>query len=135
MQVNEYIHRFGFRRWYERQLIESHAYLALGFVALILLLAGVETMGQLTSAVDYILVLMAAAGGGVLLLVAWRRFGVILKRAEQFAETATCPGCGVWGKFVVLRQEVEQAEDPPEAGRPHWLKVRCSKCNQEWDLK
>jgi hypothetical protein len=36
MQVTEYIHRYGFRRWYERQLIESHAYLALAFVALIL---------------------------------------------------------------------------------------------------
>lgn len=68
-------------------------------------------------------------------MVAWRRFGVILLRAEYFAEAATGPGCGVRGKFEVLRQEVEQTEDPPEAGRPHWLKVRCAKCQQERVLK
>ena len=35
MSATDYIQRHGFRRWYERQLIESHAYLALGFVALL----------------------------------------------------------------------------------------------------
>lgn len=135
MPVNEYIHRYGFRRWYERQLMESFGYMALGFVALFLLLAGVETMGQMSSALDYVLVLLTAAGGGVLLLVTWRRFGIILKRAEYFAEAATCPGCKVWGKFEVLRQEAEGTDDPPEAGRPHWLKVRCTGCSQEWILK
>ena len=135
MQVNEYIHRYGFKRWYERQLIESHAYLALGFVALILLLAGVEMLGEMKGGLKYVSVLFAAAIGGVLLLVAWKRFRVLLGRAEHFAEAATCPGCGLWGKFRVLRQEVEQDDDPPEAGRPHWLKVRCAKCAREWDLR
>ena len=46
MEVAEYIHRHGFRRWYERQLIESHAYLALAFVALILLLSGIEVLAE-----------------------------------------------------------------------------------------
>lgn len=135
MQVTQYIERHGFRRWYERQLIESHAYLALGFVALIVLLAGMEVLGDTSSGIRYLVVLMTAAGGGTLMLVAWRRFNTLLARAEHFAEAATCPQCKTWGKFKVLAQESARAEDPPEAGRPHWLKVRCRKCEAEWRLE
>ncbi len=134
MSVAEYIHRHGFRRWYERQLVESHAYLALAFIALILLLSGVEVLGDSPGTMSYLGVLCAAALGGVLMLVAWRRFTVLLTRAEQFAELAACPGCAAWGKFRVLGQESTLDEDPPESGRPHWLKVRCTKCGNEWKL-
>ncbi len=135
MQVTRYIERYGFRRWYERQLIESHAYLALGFVALILLLSGMELLGDTQSAFRYLLVLMTAAAGGMVLLVAWRRFIALLVRAEHFGEAATCPQCRSWGKFRVLAQESSSAEHPPEAGRPHWLKVRCRQCEAEWRLE
>ena len=54
MQVTRYIERHGFRRWYERQLIESHAYLALGFVALILLLSGLELLSDAEAGIRYI---------------------------------------------------------------------------------
>jgi len=134
MQVTEYIHRYGFRRWYERQLVESHAYLALAFVALILLLAGIEVLGDVSRGSRYLFVLLAAAGGGVLTFVAWRRFTAILTRAEQFGEAATCRQCKAWGKFKVLGQESEVEDTPPEAGRPHWLRVRCTKCGHEWRL-
>ncbi len=135
MQVTRYIERHGFRRWYERQLIESHAYLALGFVALILLLSGLELLSDAEAGVRYLIVLIAAAAGGMLLVVAWRRFGVLLARAEHFAEAATCPQCKAWGKFKVLAQESSTANDPPEAGRPHWLSVRCTRCEAEWRLQ
>ena len=135
MQVTRYIERHGFRHWYERQLIESHAYLALGFVALILLLSGVELLGDAEAGIRYVIVLSTAAAGGMLLVVAWRRFGVLLTRAEHFAEAATCPQCKTWGKFQVVAQESSRAEDPPEAGRPHWLSVRCTKCEAVWKLQ
>jgi hypothetical protein len=134
MQVADYIHRHGFRRWYERQLIESHAYLALAFVALILLLAGIEVMNDAESALQYVAVLFAAALGGTLMLVAWRRFTVLLTRAEQFGELATCKRCNAWGQFRVLGQETEPDDDPPEAGKPHWLRVCCKQCGNEWRL-
>ncbi len=135
MQVTRYIERHGFRRWYERQLIESHAYLALGFVALIVLLAGMEVLRDTSSGIRYLIILIAAAAGGMLTLVAWRRFNVLLARAEHFAEAATCPQCKTWGKFKVVAQESSDADDPPEAGRPHWLKVRCRQCEAEWRLE
>jgi hypothetical protein len=134
VSVIDYIERFGFRRWYERQLIESHAYLALGFIALIAMLAGVEVLGDMRSASGYVTILVVAALGGTLMLIAWRRFNVLLARAEQFAGAATCPSCGTWGKFRVLRQEISTDDDPPEAGRPRWLRVCCVKCNGEWKI-
>ena len=134
MPVIDYIQKYGFRRWYERQLIESHAYLALGFVALIAMLAGAEVLGDMKSSTGYLSILLMAALGGVLMLVAWRRFNVLLARAEQFAEAATCPNCQTWGKFRVLGQEATPDDDPPEAGRPRWLRVRCAKCGSEWKL-
>ena len=134
MPVIDYIQKYGFRRWYERQLIESHAYLAMGFVALIMMLAGAEVLGDMKSSTGYLSILLMAALGGILMLVAWRRFNVLLARAEQFAEAATCPSCATWGKFRVLGQEATTDDDPPEAGRPRWLKVRCAKCGNEWRL-
>ena len=134
-QVTRYIERHGFRRWYERQLIESHAYLALGFVALILLLSGLELLGNVEAGIRYLFILIAAAAGGTLLVVAWRRFGVLLARAEHFGEAATCPQCKAWGKFKVLAQEASSADDPPEAGRPHWLRVQCTRCEAVWKLQ
>ena len=135
MQPIEYVRRHGFRRWYERQLIEAHLYLALGFLALIMLLAGVEVLGDAQAGLGYLSTLLMAALGGVLVLVAWRRFNALLTRAERFAEAATCPTCKAWGRFRVLSQEPTGDDDPPEAGRPHWLRVRCAQCNKEWRLE
>lgn len=134
MQPSDYIQRFGFRRWYERQLIESHAYLALGFVALILMLAGAEVLGDMRSGAGYFTTLLVAATGGVLVLISWKRFNVLLARAERFAEAAECPSCKAWGKFRVLGQEAAPDDDPPEAGRPRWLRVCCAKCGGEWKV-
>jgi hypothetical protein len=133
MGIPEYIHRHGFRRWYERQLIESHAYLTLAFVALILLASGIEVLADSTG-FNYVAMLLAAALGGTLMLVAWRRFTVLLARAEQFAESATCAKCRSWGEFRVLGQESTIDGDPPESGRPRWLRVRCTRCGNEWRM-
>jgi len=133
--IGEEIRRRGFRRWYERQLIEGHAYLVTAFLALILLLAGFEAMGALRgSPVYYLTIVAVAAAAGVLVWVAWRRFTVLLARAELFAESANCPRCRAWGKFEVLAAEAVSADDPPEAGRPHWLRVRCRQCGEQWRL-
>lgn len=135
MKAADDIRRLGFRRWYERQLIESHAYLVIAFLALILLLAGYEGLDfAKRSPVFYLMVLLVAAGAGVFAVVGWRRFRVLLEQAETFASGATCPGCAAWGKFEVLAEEASTADDPPEAGRPHWLKVRCRQCSRDWRI-
>jgi hypothetical protein len=135
MKVVDDIRRLGFRRWYERQLIESHAYLATAFLALILLLAGIESLDYLKrSLAFYTIVIVAAAAAGTLMFVAWRRFITLLQRAELFAGSAECPRCKAWGLFEVIGAEASTEDDPVEAGRPHWLRVKCRKCGHDWRL-
>jgi phage FluMu protein Com len=135
MKVVDDIRRLGFRRWYERQLIESHAYLVTAFLALILLLAGIESLGYLKGSLAfYAAVIVAAAAAGTLMFVAWRRFITLLNRAELFAGNAECPRCKAWGKFEVIGAEAASEDDPVEAGRPHWVRVKCRKCGQDWRM-
>jgi hypothetical protein len=135
MKVANDIRRLGFRRWYERQLIESHAYLVAAFFGLIMLLSGIEVLDfARRSPVFYLLAVVVAAAAGTGMFIAWKRFTVLLGRAEQFASSAECPSCHVWGKFSVLAAEVEAVDDPPEAGRPRWMRVKCSKCGTDWKL-
>ncbi len=129
------IRRLGFRRWYERQLIESHVYLVTAFLALILLLAGIETLDTLRrSPLSYFIIIGAAAAAGLLCFVAWRRFNVLLVRAELIAGNAQCVRCSAWGKFDVIAEERAADDDPPEAGRPHWLRVKCRQCGNDWKI-
>jgi hypothetical protein len=135
MTTADQIRRLCFRRWYERQLVEGHAYLVAAFLALILLLAGFEGLDLVKRSPGfYLMALVIAAAAGVLTVVGVRRFQVLLARAETFASGATCPGCSVWGKFDVIAEERAQPDDPPEAGRPHWLRVRCTKCGDAWRI-
>jgi hypothetical protein len=134
-KTGEEIRTRGFRRWYERQLIESHAYLVTAFLALILLLAGFEAMDVLRgSPLYYLAVVGASAAAGTVMWISWQRFRVLLARAESFAGAAECPRCGAWGKFSVLAIDTAGADEPPEAGRPSWVRVRCRQCAEEWRL-
>jgi hypothetical protein len=133
--IQDDIRRLGFRRWYERQLIESHAYLVTAFLALIVLLAGIESLDFLRrSPMFYVAVIISAAAAGTLMYVAWRRFITLLQRAETFAGSAACPRCEAWGKFEVIGAEAASDDDPVESGRPHWVRVRCRKCGSDWRL-
>jgi len=135
MKLVDDLRRLGFRRWYERQLIESHAYLVTAFLALILLLAGIESLDYLRrSLAFYVVVFVAAAAAGTLMFIAWRRFITLLQRAELFAGSAECRRCKAWGLFDVIGAEAASDDDPVEAGRPHWIRVCCRKCGQEWRM-
>lgn len=134
MSVVDDIRKRGFRRWYERQLIESHAYLVMAFLALILLGSGMEWARQVHPWTTWLLAIGIAAAAMLLCFVGWRRFMVLLARAELFAQGATCAQCGAWGKFRVIAAETESEDAPVEAGRPHWIRVKCSKCGHDWRL-
>jgi hypothetical protein len=135
VNVAEDIRRLGFRRWYERQLIESFAYLVTAFLALIFLLAGYESLAQLRGTpLLYLVIFFGAAAAGGLVLLAWRRFNVLLARAEQFANAAECAGCKTWGRFEVVGADPARDDDPAESGRPQGLRVRCRQCGHGWKL-
>lgn len=132
MKIAHDIDKLGFRRWYERQLIEGHLYLVFAFLALIAILAGIELLDFQRSPLTWGGILVMCAAGAMLVLIAWRRFMTLMARAELFANGAACPRCAAWGKFRVIGAERVSDDDPPEAGRAHWVRVSCKKCGESW---
>ena len=129
MPIDVALRRTGFRRWYERQLIESHAYLVTGFLSLIMMGVALE-MIEFRESLGNALMLVAISGvGGLLCIHAWLRFQSLLSRAETLAEQAVCADCRTYGRF-----EVVSAHDSAEALTGRLLTVRCRQCAHEWRM-
>lgn len=121
---------WGFRRWYERQLIESHAWLVSCFLCMILCVSGLEVAGNPGYANHLGGAFLAAIGatGG---WFSYRRYKAMLDLAERLGEDATCPTCGRYARF-----EVENAtpdNDYPENEEVH-IAAKCRHCAARWML-
>lgn len=117
----ETVKRVGFRKWYERQLLSSHAHMVLAFLSVIALIGSMEALRGATGdaqAAGVLYVVVSAAIG------AWalRRYLFLLMRAEHTANQARCPGCGEYARFQVVRQRELR----------HEIDVCCRKCSHEW---
>ena len=130
----EGIRRRGFRKWYERELVESHLFLVSAFlclIAVVALLESVSTAGGRAAQAG--LVILAAAAGGVGFR-AWYQFQRQLARAERFGDQAHCPACDAYARFEVLA--AGEPARPVEDGMDHpWIKVRCRRCRREWVME
>lgn len=118
MKLADGIRKHGFRKWYERELLQSHAHLLLTFFCAIGLFAAFEALGKFRSladqATDIIAILVCAAVG----VWALRRYLRLLMHAEVTAHQADCPQCKAYGRFKV---DSENARDSS-------VQVCCSKC-------
>lgn len=119
----EHFKRIGFRKWYERQLLSSHAHMVLAFLAAIAVIGAMEafhTSEGDTQLANVLFVVLGAAIG------AWamRRYAFLMMRAELAANQASCPDCGDYGRFRVIGHR-------PRAGE---IDVRCSRCPRGWIL-
>lgn len=115
------VRRVGFRKWYERQLLSSHAHMVLAFLSAIGIVASMEAFRNAkgdTQLVDVLFVVVCAAIG------AWsiRRYVFLLMNAEHHANQANCPDCGTYGRFRVVGQRPRLLE----------IDVRCDKCERDW---
>jgi hypothetical protein len=118
MEPADSIRRLGFARWYERRLIEGHAWFISGFACMIAIAASIEELsfrGSVPRLIAYVIVTMAAAAIGIYGLV---RYQKILTEAEQLGERATCGACGAYARFRLISPS----------------QVRCRKCDHEWCL-
>lgn len=138
MDIVKGVRKLGFRKWYERQLIEAHAWLITGFLALILAAALFEVRNDLGGAGQRLLAMLGAVGAAAGCILAWLRYHRTLEATEIAAELAVCPHCGTYGKLTVVRS-IDQSEAAVErhpilANLPH-LQVRCRQCAGEWRLE
>lgn len=128
MTFADRLRKQGFRRWYERQLIESFLYLTTCFLCMIVVAASLEAFGDQVPGQQRVLMLTLAIVGAGVGAVTWRRFKDALSLAEHMADRANCSGCGSYARFVVLGEGGQHGGD----GAPGWVRVRCRKCGHEW---
>ena len=118
MEPADSIGRLGFARWYERRLIEGHAWFISAFICIVAIAACAEELsfrGSFGRLLLYVIVIAAAVAIGVYGLV---RYQKILVEAELLGEHATCGNCGAYARFRLISPS----------------QVRCRKCEHEWCL-
>lgn len=118
MEPADSIRRLGFARWYERRLIEGHAWFVSVFFCMIAIAACMEELnfrGSATRLLAYVTLVAASTAIGI---YGMRRYQVILTEAESLGERATCNDCGAYARFRLISHS----------------EVRCRKCDNEWRL-
>lgn len=129
------IRRLGFKRWFERQLIESHVYLVTAFLCLTLVLAVFEELGSKTGTFERAGMLALILAGGALGILSWDRYRSILLRALQLSERSVCEKCRAYARFSVLDSARGEVQDGEQVRGGTWLKVKCKSCGHEWTME
>lgn len=124
MQLIDGIRRLGFRKWYERELLQSHAHLALTFLCAVGLFGAFEAAMHFTSWSDRVLDALAIIASGAIGVWALRRYLFLLMHAESAANQADCPQCGVYARFTLV-EGVAVGES---------VTVRCRACTHQWSI-
>ena len=130
MPLDDAIRKRGFRRWYERQLYESHTYLLVGLLSLIMMAIAIEEMDLDRGAAGMLKELGIAVAGAGLCVYTWREFTRRLFLAEYLGEHATCAACRTYARFEILR-----ARRAPNAPAGCALDVRCRGCGHAWTIE
>jgi hypothetical protein len=130
MAFNELAHQYaagirakGFKKWHERELIESHADLITALLLLAVSISCLEwyaSTAHVLAKLASIAIMIFTAG---LSMRAFIRYGERLFTAEALASQAVCPSCKAYASFNL------EGEDGAR------LKVRCKRCAQEWTLE
>jgi hypothetical protein len=140
MGYEESIRKLGFKRWYERQLIESHGYLVTCFLSMIVVAVALDDLSFKVPVSEHLLMIALAGAGFALSIYTWGKYRHGLGRAERVAKDATCEQCQAYASFRIVgsgpqptRLLLPSGEMPP--GQPEvWLRVRCRKCQHEWTV-
>lgn len=123
-RLYEGIQKVGFRKWYERELLSSHAHMVLAFLCIVGMLAAFEALRGGTFA-DKMFDAAAILTCGAVGIWALRRYLYLLMNAEVIANQANCPQCKAYGLFTALSENRHTGQ----------TRVRCRKCAQAWDIE
>ena len=124
MKLADGLRKHGFSKWYERELLQSHAHMALAFACLVGVFAAFEALSRFRGWADQLTDI--AAIGICVAVGAWalRRYLFLLMHAEAVAGQADCPDCGTYARFKLVRTE----------GDGQKVCVACRKCSREWSI-
>lgn len=122
------IRRVGFRTWYERELLSSHAHMVLALLSVVAMLASFEAFrgaSPMEKLVNTAFVLVCAA----IALWSLRRYLFLLMHAEEMANQANCSQCQAYGQLQL--QDLQDRRDLTGALVP----VCCKRCGFRWNLE
>ncbi len=125
MKLAEGIRRHGFRKWYERELLQSHAHLILTFLCMIGIFAALDavrgTVGWVERAEEILTAILCAGTG----LWALRRYLFLLHHAELAAHQAGCAQCKAYGRLDLVQSDASGER----------VAVRCRGCGHGWRIE
>jgi hypothetical protein len=124
MKLAAGIRKHGFRKWYERELLRSHLYMALLLACTVGLLAAFEAASRFRGWADQLIDIVAIVVCAVAGLWSLRRYLFLLMHAEAVAHQADCPSCGAYARFRLVRAE----------GGDERASVCCRNCSHEWTI-
>lgn len=125
MSAVKTIRRLGFRKWYERELLQSHANLVLLLLASLGLLGSAEAYSKSAPLPDQLQVAAAALASAVIGLWSLRRYLYLLNHAEYVANQAECEQCGTYARWDLI------GEGAQDSG----MQVRCRHCSHQWRIE
>ncbi|MGH8727479.1 MAG: hypothetical protein ACREV9_04845 [Burkholderiales bacterium] len=131
MEIAAKIREIGFKRWYERQLIESHAYLVTCFLSMIAVAVTLEVDSLMRLGFETLVRLGVAFGGIALCIGTWKQYSKRMLLADILGESATCGNCKRYASFNVIGSGTHL---PADEGHKFWMRVKCRKCNHEWTM-
>lgn len=136
MELSEGIRKIGFRRWYERQLIESHLYLVTCFLCLVAVLACFEGFSLRAPGWEPVIRFVAMVAGCVVGKWTLHRYLTMLNVTLKVAERSVCEKCAAYSAVelsgTITRCAATQGGDEDCALSP--VGVRCRKCGHEWTI-
>jgi hypothetical protein len=125
LSTGERMRQIGFRKWYERQLLRSHAHLVLLLLAVLALLGGFEAFSRSKPWADQILIAACVLASIAISVLALRRYLFLLNHAEWVADQAVCRQCERYALWDLMAEE--------RGGQR--LSVRCRHCRHEWQIE
>ena len=138
MDIAARIRKMGFRKWYERQLIDCHLSLTTCLLSGIAVAACIEELSFREFGWKPVLLLTLVFAAIALGWYSWRRYITVLERAEVYGSHSICPACRAYARFEILATGLAAEGpylDPQAATLPYpWLRVRCRKCGTAWRL-
>jgi hypothetical protein len=116
------IGKLGFKRWYERELLEGHAWLVSSVLCMLAVAACLEELtfrAPLAQVLALGAVLFAAGAVGI---YGWIRYRQVMEIVERVGERSTCESCRAYAAFRIVGTEGTA------------MRVRCRKCAHEWRI-
>jgi len=118
------IRRVGFRKWYEGELLRSHAHLVLLLLSALGLFGAAEVYGLQASLPSRLQAVACAIVSAAIGIWALRRYLYLLNHAEFVADQAVCRQCDSYAKWDLV-------DEDPGGQR---MRVCCRKCGTRWHI-